>query len=50
MFDVFLEHPQRVAAERLEIFLDLDLDVRPRERAAQDVAIAAEFIRHAGEK
>ena len=36
---VFFQHPQRVAAERLEILLDLDLDVRSRQRMAQRVAI-----------
>jgi hypothetical protein len=32
MPDVFLQHAQRVAAERLEILLDFHLDVRPRQR------------------
>ena len=47
---VFFEHSERIAAKRLEILLNLDLDVRPRERAAQVVAIVAELIRNTEEK
>src|SRR5260370_4325703 len=48
--DIGFEHSERVAAQRLEILLDLDLDIRPRQRAAQVVAIVAELVRHTGEK
>src|ERR1700722_642640 len=48
--DIGFEHSEHVAAQRLEILLDLDLDIRPRQRAAQFVAVAAELVRHAGEK
>ena len=47
---VLFEHGERVAAERLEVLLDLDLDIRSRQRAAELVAIVAELIGHAGEK
>ena len=43
-----IEHAQRVAAERLEILLDLDLDVRARQRTAQRVAINSELAGGAG--
>src|SRR5271166_5243261 len=48
--DIGFEHGERVAAGQLEILLDLDLDVRPRQCMAQAFAIGAELIRHAGEK
>ena len=48
--DVVFEHPQRVAAQRLEILLDLNVDVRPRQRATQRVAIHAELVGDAGEE
>jgi hypothetical protein len=47
--DIVFQHGERVAAAILKILLDLDLDIRPRQRAAQCVAIA-ELFRHAGEK
>jgi hypothetical protein len=48
--DIGFEHSERVAAQRLEILLDLDLDIRPRQLAAQVVAIVAELVRHTGKK
>jgi hypothetical protein len=48
--DIGPQDSERIAAERLEILLDLDLDIRPRQRAAQFVAIVAELVRDAGEK
>jgi len=48
--DIIFEHGERVAAPRLEVFLDFDFDIRSRQRAAQLVAILAELVRHAGEK
>jgi hypothetical protein len=37
-----------IAAKRLEVLLDLDLDVRSRQPVAQCVAIGAELARDAG--
>ena len=50
VLDIGFQHGERIAAEVLKILLDLDLDVRPRQGAAQRVAIVAELVRHAGEK
>ncbi len=46
--DVVFEHMQRVAAERLEVLLDFDLDVRPSQRVAERVAVGPELVRDAG--
>ena len=48
--DVVFQQGERVAAAILKILLDLDFDIRSRQRAAQRVAIVAELVRHAGEK
>jgi hypothetical protein len=42
--DVGIELVERVAAERLEILLNLHLDIVPRQIETQLVAISAEFI------
>jgi hypothetical protein len=39
-----------VSPPSLEILLDLDLDIRPRQRPAQFIAIVAELVRHTGQK
>ena len=48
--DIIFEHGERVAAPRLEVFLDFDFDIRSRQRTAQRVAIIAEFVRYTREK
>jgi len=48
LLDVLFEHVQSVATERFEVLLDLDLDVRARQRAAQSVAMLAELAGDAG--
>lgn len=48
--DVGFELHQGVAAERLEILLDFQLDVRPRQRTAQCVAIGAKLVGYAGQE
>jgi hypothetical protein len=48
--DISFQKGERVAAHRLEVFLDLDLDIGSRQRAAQFVAIVAELVRHAGKE
>ena len=48
--DIVFEHAQRIAAEQLEILLDFDLDVRPGQRSAQSVTVAAELVGDAGEE
>ena len=44
LVDIVFEHLQRVAAEGLEILLDFYLDVWPRQRLAQHIAIRAELV------
>ena len=48
--DVVFEHRERVAARKLEVFLDLDLDPLMGQRVPQRLAIGAELVRHTGEK
>ena len=48
--DIILEFGQRIAAERLEILLDLDLDVRAGQGAAQGFPLGAELVGHAGQE
>ena len=48
--DIGFQHGERVAAERMKILLDLDLDIRPRQRMAQALPIVAELVGDTGEK